>query len=191
MRFELSINLPAIVVVALGLSVFATSPALGQDRGEPPLRTSEPVSDIVADLQQFIPQRIREGQVPGLSIALIRDGEVAWTAGFGVSNVVTRRPVTAETVFEIASNSKVITAYLALRLVEEGELSLDEPLSSRLAEPWLPPSEQAERITLRHLASHSSGLTDQCKIVPVSGRKPSLASSAVRRASMAWPVQVI
>jgi CubicO group peptidase (beta-lactamase class C family) len=86
--------------------------------------------------------------------------EVVWADGFGVANTITGEPVTADTVFEVASNSKVVTAYTALRLVEQGLLSLDEPVGTYLSEPWLPPSEYREQITLRHLASHSSGLTD-------------------------------
>jgi CubicO group peptidase (beta-lactamase class C family) len=127
---------------------------------EAPLRWSEPVDAVVADLERYIPERMRKGDIPGLAIALIRDGEVVWTEGFGVANVITRQPVTPETVFEAASNSKVVAAYTAIRLVEQGELSLDEPLTAYLSEPWLPPSEYGDKITLRHLASHSSGLTD-------------------------------
>jgi CubicO group peptidase (beta-lactamase class C family) len=85
---------------------------------------------------------------------------VVWSAGFGLANTITGRPVTPETVFEAASISKVVTTYTALRLVEQGRLALDEPLSARLPEPWLPHSDYADKITLRHLASHSSGLTD-------------------------------
>jgi CubicO group peptidase (beta-lactamase class C family) len=104
---------------------------------------------------------MREAGVPGLSIALVRDFEVVWSRGFGVKNIITGGDVTEGTVFEVASNSKVVTAYAALRLVDQGRISLDEPVAGYLSEPWLPPSEWADRITLRHLASHSSGLTDQ------------------------------
>jgi CubicO group peptidase (beta-lactamase class C family) len=71
---------------------------------------------------------------------------------------MTRRPVRADTVFEVASNGKVMTAYIALRLVDQGVLSLDAPLNSYLPEPWLPASEYRDAITLRHVLSHSSGL---------------------------------
>jgi CubicO group peptidase (beta-lactamase class C family) len=125
---------------------------------EPPLRLSEPVEAIVADLEGYIPAYMAEQHIPGVTIALIRDGEVAWTGSFGVANALTRRPVTAKTVFEWASNSKVVTAYIALRLVDQGLLSLDQPLNSYLPEPWLPPSEYRDVITLRHVLSHSSGL---------------------------------
>jgi len=134
--------------------VLATKPP----QQEPPLRMSEPVEDLVADLESYIPEYMREKDIPGVAIALIRDGEVVWTEGFGVTNTLTRQPVTAETLFEVASNSKVVTAYVALRLVDQGLLSLDEPLNAYLPEPWLPPSEYRDAITLRHVLSHSSGL---------------------------------
>jgi len=102
---------------------------------------------------------MREEGIPGVAIALIRDGEIVWTEGFGVVNTITAKPVTAETLFEVASNSKVVSAYIALRLVDQGKLSLDRPLNDYLAEPWLPPSEYRDTITLRHVVSHSSGLS--------------------------------
>jgi CubicO group peptidase (beta-lactamase class C family) len=127
---------------------------------EPPPRTSEPVGDIVAELEEFIPTQMDQEGIPGVAIALIRDGEVVWADDFGVANTITGEPVTADTVFEVASNSKVVTAYTALRLVDQGLLSLDEPVDTYLSEAWLPPSAYREQITLRYLASHSSGLTD-------------------------------
>ena len=123
-----------------------------------PLRLSEPVEAIVADLEVFIPDYMREQNIPGVGIALIRDGEVVWTEGFGVTNAFTREAVTPDTVFELASNSKVVTAYTALRLVDQGVLSLDEPLNAYLPEPWLPPSAYKDVITMRHVLSHSAGL---------------------------------
>ena len=124
----------------------------------PPLRISEPVEEVTADLERYIPQYMSEQGIPGTAVALIRDGRVVWTEGFGVTNVITRQPVTPETVFKVASNSKAITAYLALRLVDQGVLALDAPLNGYLSDPWLPPSEYRDVITLRHILSHTSGL---------------------------------
>jgi CubicO group peptidase (beta-lactamase class C family) len=150
-----------IVLLGTGASSQVTAFAAGAPALEPPLRTSEPVGELVADLEEFIPTHMDQEGIPGLAVALIRDGEVVWADGFGVANTITRQPVTADTVFEVASNSKVVTAYTAFRLVEQGVLALDEPVVTYLSEPWLPPSEYGEQITLRHLASHSSGLSDR------------------------------
>ncbi|MCK5314380.1 MAG: serine hydrolase [Anaerolineales bacterium] len=119
---------------------------------------SKPVDEVIIDLQQYIPEYMQEQGIPGVSIALIREGEVVWAEGFGIANSLTHKPVTAETLFEVASNSKVLTAYIALRLVDQGLLSLDQPLNSYLPEPWLPPSNYRDAITLRQVLSHSSGL---------------------------------
>ena len=148
---------------------------------EPPLRVSEPVDVVVADLKSYIPVRMDEEDIPGLAIALIRDGKVAWTAGFGVANRITRRGVDAQSLFEVASISKVVTTYAALRLVEQGKLSLDEPLVKSLGERWLPPSQDGDKISLRHLASHSSGLTDN--LLPVVDKSLAFAPGSTFRYS--------
>jgi CubicO group peptidase (beta-lactamase class C family) len=159
MKFKVS-PLIALLVLLTGMvaSARAAAPVAKPAQQEPPLRLTEPVEAVVADLERYIPEYMREENIPGVAIALIRDGEVVWTEGFGVANALTHQPVTPETLFEVASNSKVVTAYIALRLVDQGVLSLDEPLNAYLPEPWLPASEYRDAITLRHVLSHSSGL---------------------------------
>lgn len=150
----------AFFAVVLGMVAFGhgTTRALTPPMQEPPLRLSEPTDSISADLESFIPDYMQEQNIPGVAIALIRDGEIVWSEGFGVANVITREPVTPEMAFEVASNSKVVTAYIALQLVDQGVLALDEPLNAYLPEPWLPDAEYRDTITLRHVLSHSSGL---------------------------------
>ncbi|MFC1636324.1 serine hydrolase domain-containing protein [Planctomycetota bacterium] len=83
---------------------------------------------------------------------------MAWTEGFGVKNTITRKPVTSNTLFEVASLSKVVTAYMALKLIDEGEISLTKPLHNYLSEEWMPSSAYRDSIKLNHVLSHSSGL---------------------------------
>jgi len=125
---------------------------------ELPLRYEEPIETIIADLKAYIPERMQEADIPGLTIALIHNGKLVWTEGFGVANTFTGEPITPDTLFEVASNSKVVTAYIALKLVDQGKLSLDESADYYLSESWLPQPEYREKITIRHLLSHSSGL---------------------------------
>ncbi len=158
-KFKVSSLLISLVfLIGIAVNIQAETLPTQTPQEELPLRLSEPVEAIVADLESYIPEYMREQNIPGVGIALIRDGEVVWTEGFGVANVLTRKAVTPDTVFEVASNSKVVTAYIALRLVDQGLLSLDKPLTSYLPEPWLPASEYREVITMRHVLSHSSGL---------------------------------
>jgi len=123
-----------------------------------PLGFQEPADRIISDLKTFIPDYIKSEHIPGVQIALIHDGKTVWTEGFGVANKFTGKPVTSETLFEVASNSKVVTAYMALKLVDEGKISLEKPLHSYLTGEWLPPSIYRDSIKLQHVLSHSSGL---------------------------------
>lgn len=98
-------------------------------------------------------------RVPGLSIAWLEDGRVAETAALGTADAETGRPVTDDTIFEAASLTKPVTAYLALLLAERGELDLDTPLS-RHARPDPPVADDPRLagVTARHVLSHGSGL---------------------------------
>ncbi len=76
-------------------------------------------------------EAIREGaKIPGLAVVVLRGSETVLAAGLGYADVAARRPVTADTPFNIASVAKPISAVVALRLVELGELDLDRPLAS-------------------------------------------------------------
>lgn len=69
-------------------------------------------------------------RLPGLAIAVVQDGRVAWSKGYGMADVERRIPITPETPFNIASLTKPMAATLLMRLVERQRLSLDEPMSS-------------------------------------------------------------
>ena len=148
-----------LLVVALALLLTAgVRSAACAGQGVPPLRVDEPLQTVIADLEAFIPAYMEEQGVPGVAIALVRDGRVVWTEGFGVTNVLTGKPVTPNTTFRVASNSKVVTAYIALRLVDQGVIALDEPLDGYLSKPFLPQEEYRPVVTLRQTLSHTSGM---------------------------------
>ena len=154
------ILLLVLFVIIFRMLVFSqiSTDTLISSNQEPSLRFLEPVDSIIADLESYIPKFMHEENIPGVAIALIRNSKVVWKKGFGVMNTITAEPVTPGTLFEVASNSKLVSTYIALQLVDQGILSLDEPLNSYLSDPWLPPSEYRNAIALRHVLSHSSGL---------------------------------
>jgi CubicO group peptidase (beta-lactamase class C family) len=160
MKFRVP-GLLTTLIIALGMvtSGDAIDLAVHKRAFEPPLRIEESTENIITDLEYFIPRYMRDQDIPGVGVTLIRDHQVVWTEGFGVANSITRKPITADTVFSVASNSKVVTSYIAMRLVDQGRLSLDQPLNNYLPDPWLPDSPYRDQITLRHVASHSSGMT--------------------------------
>jgi CubicO group peptidase (beta-lactamase class C family) len=161
-------SMALMVSIILVWSCLAVAP--GRSQTAAPLKTSADEKALVADLEKTIPELMKAANIPGLSIAVIRDGKLLWTRGFGVKNSLTGEPVTADTIFEAASLTKPFFAYAAMKLVESGELDLDRPLIEYI------PREKIEKglghsldfegfrgdwfrkITARMVLSHSSGL---------------------------------
>ncbi len=114
--------------------------------------------DIAVAMDASIPEIMREMKVPGLSIALIRGGELVWSGAFGVRDATSNAPVDHDTVFEAGSMSKPLLAYSALKLVDTGMLELDRPLDSYLPNPYLPDQALAPQITTRMALLHTTGL---------------------------------
>lgn len=106
-------------------------------------------------------ERMKFYKVPGVSVAFFDHGNVIWSRAYGLADVVTKKPVTPETLFQAASISKPVTALAALHLVQEGKLSLDENVNDKLR-TWKVPDNQftaQEKVTVRRILSHSAGTT--------------------------------
>jgi CubicO group peptidase (beta-lactamase class C family) len=93
-------------------------------------------------------------KVPGLSVAIVQDGEVVWSAGFGMADLENSVPATSQTVYRVGSISKPLTATAALALWEQGKLNLDSPVQSYC--PAFPQKQWP--ITTRQLLSHLGGI---------------------------------
>jgi CubicO group peptidase (beta-lactamase class C family) len=108
-----------------------------------------------------IHERLREYRVPGVSVAVINNGRIEWARGWGEAEAGSGIPVDTATLFQAASISKPVAAVAALRLVEAGQLALDEDVNARLRSWQVPasPHTATEKVTLRRLLSHSAGTT--------------------------------
>ena len=106
-------------------------------------------------------ERMKAHNVPGTSIAVIIDGKLAWTKGYGIANTNNGNEVNINTLFQAGSISKPIAALAALKLVQEGDLDLDEDISAYLKSWELPDSKftEVEKVTLRRLLTHTAGMT--------------------------------
>jgi D-alanyl-D-alanine carboxypeptidase len=127
----------------------------------------------------YVHRQMAEKKIPGLSLAVIRDGRVVKEAAYGKASIELNVPVTLDTSFPLASMTKIFTAAAVMQLVQEGRISLDEPVIQILRE--LPSTWSA--ITIRHCLSHTSGLpdvlTDDVNATTVSGdRDTALAEVA-------------
>ncbi len=114
-----------------------------------------------AALEREIPRLMKAANIPGLSMALVRDGRLFWKKAFGVKSRLTNEPVDEFTMFEAASLTKTVTAYAAMRLVERRALDLDRPLHEYFPKgeyPKLSSDERYKKLTARLVLTHTTGL---------------------------------
>jgi CubicO group peptidase (beta-lactamase class C family) len=107
--------------------------------------------------QARLDELAEQHRVPGAALAVLHEGEIAEMAT-GVVNAETGVEATPDSVFQIGSITKPYTATLAMQLVEEGAVGLDDPVVSALPELRLADEEATKEVTLRHLLSHTSGI---------------------------------
>jgi CubicO group peptidase (beta-lactamase class C family) len=125
------------------------------ERGLLPTRNlAAPASGIAT-----LADEMRRLHVPGVSVAVIHDGRIAWAKGYGVTRAGGKTPVTPATLFQAASISKSVTAVAAMRMVQDGVLELDRPANDYLVSWKLPATPDSGLVTVRQLLSHTAGVT--------------------------------
>lgn len=102
---------------------------------------------------------------PGVALAVVRDGKVVYSRGYGMANLEYSVPITATTVFHVASVSKQFTAFAIQLLAQDGKLALDDEVRKYLPELQV----QGPPITIRQMIHHTSGLRDQWSLLLLAG----------------------
>lgn len=130
------------IALALALILCAVVPAMGDE------------------VDDYVEARMRNLHIPGVSLAVVRDGQAVKAQGYGVADLELNAPATKATVYEIGSNTKQFTAAAVLMLVEEGKVGLDDAITK-----YFPAAPEAwGRITVRHLLSHTSGIQNHVAV---------------------------
>jgi CubicO group peptidase (beta-lactamase class C family) len=122
-------------------------------------------------IEREIPSLMKQYSIPGLSLAIIRNGQINYVKGFGVKNINTKEPVNNSTIFAAASLTKPVFSYLVLRLHDEGKIDIDTPLYKYIPDRYLEKYfikgpvteagfdfEEFKKITGRLVLCHSTGL---------------------------------
>lgn len=146
-------------------SADAPAPQLFAAGPQKPERFADParlakIDAAIPEIEAMLAPELASQKLPGLSFAIVVDGQIRFFRGLGVADVTDKRAVTVDTVYRVGSITKTFTAAALLKLRDEGKLSLDDP-----AERYVPelarvryPTHDAPKITLRMLMSHTSGL---------------------------------
>lgn len=112
-------------------------------------------ADATTDrVEAYLKGRMAQDHIPAVSVAVVRDGKIVLLKSYGVANLEWNQPATSETLYQMASATKPLVGTALMLLVEDGKIHLDDPVSH-----YLPDAPAAWKdITIRHLATHSSGL---------------------------------
>ncbi len=137
-----------------------------------------------AEVDAVVEPIMEQGQFPGVAVAVLNDGEPVFVGTYGYASLEHRVPVTTETVFELASLTKHMTALLVLELAEDGRLSLDDTLDMHLTnipEAWRP-------ITIDQLMAHMGGLAHRFEARPGGEFLLRYSTEAMLESAMATPM---
>lgn len=147
----------AATIAVLALTLFTGFAGAAE---KPPMPARAPTQT----LDDFIRQEMDEAGIAGLAAAIILERKVVWSQGYGYADRQSARPFTPDTVMNIGSISKTVTGAAMMRAVEAGKLSLDEDVNTYLPFKLVNPYRPDATITLRQLATHTSGITDRAAV---------------------------
>jgi CubicO group peptidase (beta-lactamase class C family) len=163
-------------VSALLLAASAASPAFAQTTA------SEQQQRAIAQFAEQLAADVRADSIGAISAAVVLNGKLHWSRGFGWADRDQKKPATAETIYRVGSISKSFTAVALMRAFEQGKVALDEPLQKYLPEAagFANPRAEAKPPTLRQFASHTAGLI----------REPALPNAAAGPIAQ-WEAKVL
>jgi CubicO group peptidase (beta-lactamase class C family) len=159
MTFSSNVSLPLLTVLLTSNLVLAQLPKNQTDRIRQVENSLIPYVPVQGMKVWNLTDRMRYYKVPGVSVAVIHKYKVDWVKSYGLADTTARKPVTTETIFSAGSISKLVTAVAALKLVEQGKLSLDAPINTYLTSWKLGENDFTRQtpVTLRMLLSHRGG----------------------------------
>lgn len=125
----------------------------------PKLQENPDFRSALGLFERWATYKLMEQRQPGISVGLVYDQELVWARGFGYSDLDSQTPARANTIYRIASNTKLFTSIAIMQLRDAGKLGLDDPVIDHL--PWFNIKQRfpdAKPLTIRHLLTHTSGL---------------------------------
>jgi len=126
------------------------------------------------NIDDFIHAEMTKTKIPGLSVAVIQNNQVIKESAYGVASIELNVPATLDTSYALASMTKIFTTAAIMLLVQDGKITLDEPITKVL--PQLPA--KWSKVTVRNCLSHTSGLpdeiTDDVNVTPITGDRDEL-----------------
>ena len=165
-----AVRLALAVVLALAGVAWLLGGCASAQQDAAPIQVSAPTTggaqeltaqDVNAWLDGVVPSSLSDAEIPGAFVTVVKDGQILTTRGYGYADIETRTPVTKDTVFRVASVSKIPVAIGALQLIDQGKLDLEADISTYVDVPI--DRQFDEPITIRNLLTHTAGFEERFK----------------------------
>ena len=141
--------------------------------------------DLSGQIDTYLARQVRISEIPGLTAAVVRDGDVIYSGAFGVRELGKDENLTPHHVFHFASVSKTFVAAAIMQLVENGKLNLDDP-PTRFCPYFRLADERFRQITIRQMLNHTSGMPD---VVDYEWNNPQLDEKSAERYARGMAIQ--
>jgi len=151
-------RIAAALLIAFSGAALAQAPVAAPAPAASAISAASPASSQLTYLSTDVERVMKQFDVPGIAIAVVKDGQVLAAQGFGVRKLGAPDKVDAKTLFEVASNSKAFTAAALAMLVDEGKLAWDDPVTKHLPDFQMYDAYVTHEMTVRDLLTHRSGL---------------------------------
>ncbi len=141
------------------LALFALALLISAGCAQKPVTPQDSLDTFSTHLDERVPALMKKYDIPGVSMALIQDGELVWSAAYGYADLAQEREMTVDAVCRAESISKSVTAWGVMRLVEQGVIDLDAPVQGYLHDWQLPETDDDQQaVTIRGLLSNTAGM---------------------------------
>jgi CubicO group peptidase (beta-lactamase class C family) len=154
---------PALLVLLVLVMLATSSPARAQQKesGSTPDPGPTDTREVEAFLDGYLGHQLEDYHIPGATVSVVKEGEVLFAKGYGKADVEKGESVQAdETLFRIASITKLFTATAAMQLAEEGELDLHKDVNTYFTDVEIPNTYPGRPVTLHHLLTHTAGFEE-------------------------------
>ncbi len=142
---------PIAILFTIAIALWIAAPVVARAQS-----SASDNAEISERVDAYVAAEMRAEKMPGLALAVVRDGQIIKARGYGLANIELDVPVKAETIFQTGSVGKQFTATAVMMLVEDGKIRLDDPIGKYLhgsPATW-------DKITVRNLLTHTSGIHD-------------------------------
>jgi putative ATP-binding cassette transporter len=151
----------AVILISISGHIFLspTKQAIQLNDRQTNARNDANTQKLISEVEKLIINKMEQGKIPGLSVAVVKDGETAYKAGFGYANIKTGEKVTSDTLFQLASNSKAFTSLGVLQLQKDRQIDLDDPISKYISWLKLYYCGKETDVTIAEFLHHTSGIS--------------------------------